>query len=62
MRGKLPVEKKMVKKVQEIHLKPSMTDYATYVARTSRVLRVTGPLLRKTRPSTRLLSLAKVDS
>jgi len=45
-----------------IRLKPSTTDYATYVRRTARALRVTGPLARKERPSKRLLRLARPKS
>ena len=42
-----------------IRLKPSVTDYATFVATTSKVLGTTGPASRKTRPNQRVLSLAR---
>ena len=45
-----------------IRLKPSVTDYATFVATTSKVLGTTGPASRKTRPNKRLLSLANLGS
>jgi hypothetical protein len=42
-----------------IRLKPSVTDYATFVATTSKVLGTTGPASRKNRPSQRVLPLAR---
>lgn len=42
-----------------IRLKPSVTDYATFVATTSKVLGTTGPASQKTRPNQRLLSLIR---
>lgn len=45
-----------------IRLKPSVTDYATFVATTSKVLGTTGPASRKTRPNKRLLSLMNLAS
>lgn len=45
-----------------IRLKPSVTDYATFVATTSKVLGTTGPAARKTKPNKRLLSLANMES
>jgi hypothetical protein len=47
---------------QVIRLKPSVTDYATFVQTTSLVLGTTGPASRKTKPNKRLLSLANLDS
>ena len=43
-------------------LKPSITDYATFVATTSKVLGTTGPASQKTKPNKRLLSLANMAS
>jgi hypothetical protein len=48
--------------VKGIRLKPSATDYATIVRRTSQVLGDTGPASHKTRPNRRYLSLFKVAS
>jgi hypothetical protein len=45
-----------------IRLKPSVTDYATFVATTSKVLGTTGPASQKTKPNKRLLSLANMAS
>ena len=45
-----------------IRLKPSVTDYATFVATTSKVLGTTGPASRKTKPNQRLLSLMNLGS
>ena len=45
-----------------IRLKPSVTDYATFVATTSKVMGTTGPAAHKTKPNKRLLSLANFDS
>ena len=45
-----------------IRLKPSVTDYATFVATTSKVMGTTGPAARKTKPNKRLLSLANMAS
>lgn len=45
-----------------IRLKPSVTDYATFVATTSKVLGTTGPASRKTKPNKRLLSLMNLAS
>lgn len=45
-----------------IRLKPSVTDYATYVSTTSKVLGTTGPAAQKTKPNMRLLSLANFAS
>ena len=45
-----------------IRLKPSVTDYATFVATTSKVLGTTGPASRKTKPNNRLLSLMNLAS
>ena len=42
-----------------IRLKPSVTDDATFVATTSKVLGTTGPASRKIRPNERVLSLAR---
>ena len=47
--------------IQAIRLKPSVIDYATFVATTSKVLGTTGPASRKTKPNKRLLSLANLD-
>ena len=46
---------------QEIRLNPSMTDYKTYVDRTSRALNETGPVSRKTKPNLLFLSLSEVE-
>ncbi len=43
-------------------MKPSVTDYATFVATTSKVLGTTGPASQKTKPNKRLLSLANMAS
>ncbi|GEM_PF-1400983 len=48
--------------VKSISLRPSPTDYATYVRTTSKVLGVTGPASLKTRPNARFLSLVKLES
>ena len=45
-----------------IRLKPSTTDYATFVRTTSKVLGTTGPASRKTEPSTLVLSVANAES
>jgi hypothetical protein len=45
-----------------IRLKPSATDYATFVRTTSKVLGTTGPAAQKTKPNERLLSLMKLGS
>jgi hypothetical protein len=45
-----------------IRLKPSTSDYATFVRTTSQVLGTTGPASRKTKPSKLFLSLANLDS
>lgn len=45
-----------------IRLKPSTTDYATFVRTTSKVLGTTGPASRKTKPSTLVLSVANAES
>lgn len=45
-----------------ICLKPSVTDYATFVRTTSQVLGTTGPAARKTKPNMRLFWLAKMGS
>lgn len=45
-----------------IRLKPSVTDYATFVATTSKVLGTTGPASRKTRPNKLVLSVANLGS
>lgn len=45
-----------------IRLKPSVTDYATFVATTSKVLGTTGPAAQKTKPNKRLLSLMNLAS
>lgn len=45
-----------------IRLKPSTTDYATFVRTTSKVLGDTGPESRKTKPNKQLLWLAGLDS
>lgn len=45
-----------------IRLKPSVTDYATFVATTSKVLGTTGPASRKTKPNKRFLSLMNLAS
>lgn len=44
-----------------IRLKPSSTDYATFVRTTSAVLGTTGPAARKTRPCRLVLALANMD-
>jgi hypothetical protein len=41
-----------------IRLKPSVTDYATFVATTSKVLGTTGPASRKTKPNQLVLAVA----
>jgi len=43
-------------------LKPSVTDYATFVATTSKVLGTTGPASRKTKPNQWVLSIANLGS
>lgn len=43
-----------------IRLKPSVTDYATFVATTSKVMGTTGPAAQKTKPNKRLLALANM--
>lgn len=45
-----------------IRLKPSTTDYATFVRTTSKVLGVTGPASQKTKPSMLVLSVANAKS
>lgn len=45
-----------------IRLKPSVTDYATFVATTSKVLGTTGSASRKTRPNKLVLSVANLGS
>lgn len=45
-----------------IRLKPCVTDYATFVATTSKVMGTTGPAAQKTKPNERLLSLANMGS
>jgi hypothetical protein len=45
-----------------IRLKPSVTDYATFVATTSKVLGTTGPASQKTRPNKLVLSVANLGS
>lgn len=45
-----------------IRLKPSTTDYATFVRTTSKVLGTTGPASRKTKPSALVLSVANAES
>jgi len=45
---------------RSIRLKPSTSDYATFVRTTSEVLGVTGPASQKTRPNTLVLSLANL--
>lgn len=45
-----------------IRLRPSVTDYATFVATTSKVLGATGLASRKTRPNKLVLSVAKMES
>jgi hypothetical protein len=45
-----------------ISLKPSTSDYATFVRTTSQVLGTTGPASRKTKPSKLVLSLANMES
>ena len=45
-----------------IRLKPSVTDYATFVATTSKVMGTTGPAAQKTKPNKRLLALANMGS
>jgi len=49
-------------KVRVIRLRPSTTDYSTYVRRTAQMLHVTGPVACKEKPSSRLLQLAKPGS
>lgn len=48
--------------VKAIRLKPSTTDYATFVRTTSAVLGDTGPASRKTKPNTQLLWLMNLES
>jgi hypothetical protein len=45
-----------------IRLKPSTSDYATFVRTTSQVLGTTGPASHKTKPSKLVLSLMNLDS
>lgn len=45
-----------------IRLKPSLTDYATFVRTTSKVLGTTGPAAQKTRPNKLVLSVANMAS
>lgn len=42
-----------------IQLKPSVTNYATFVATTSKVLGTTGPASRKTKPNKLVLLVAR---
>jgi len=48
--------------VKVIRLRPSTTDYVTFVQTTSAVMGDTGPASRKTKPNKQLLWLAKQDS
>lgn len=48
--------------IQVIRLRPSTTDYATFVRTTSQVLGDTGPASRKTKPNARLLWLMNLES
>jgi hypothetical protein len=45
-----------------IRLKPSVTDYATFVATTSKVMGTTGPAAQKTKPNKRFLELVNMGS
>lgn len=45
-----------------IRLKPSVTDYATFVATTSKVMGTTGPAAQKTEPNRRFLALVNMGS
>jgi hypothetical protein len=45
-----------------IRLKPSVTDYATFVATTSKVMGTTGAAAQKTKPNKLVLSLMNLDS
>lgn len=45
-----------------IRLKPSVTDYATFVATTSKVMGTTGLAAQKTKPNKLVLSLMNLDS
>ncbi len=45
-----------------IRLKPSVTDYATFVRTTSKVLGTTGPAAQKTRPNKLVLWVANMAS
>ncbi len=45
-----------------IRLKPSVADYATFVATTSKVLGTTGPASQKTKPNKLVLSVANLGS
>lgn len=47
---------------QHIRLRPSSTDYLTYVKLTTLVLGTTGPAAQKQKPNKRLLSLANLGS
>jgi hypothetical protein len=45
-----------------IRLKPCVTDYATFVATTSKVLGTTGAAAQKTEPNRRFLALVNMGS
>lgn len=54
----IPTDGKMV---THIRLKPSISDYITFVHTTSGVLSVTGPASLKTKPNELVLSLANLE-
>jgi hypothetical protein len=57
-----PGTKPLTKVARPIALKPSSSDYATYVRTTSQAMAVTGPASQKTKPNERFLSLVKSGS
>ena len=50
------------KEIKAIRLKPSATDYATFVRTTADAMGLTGPDASKTKPNKLLLSLANLGS
>lgn len=59
---KRQVDEEKSGELRAIRLRPSTTDYSTYVRRTARMLHAKGPVARKKKPSSRLLQLAKPGS
>jgi hypothetical protein len=50
------------KELKPIRLRPSSSDYATFVRTTADAMGLTGPVASKTKPNRLLLSLANLDS